>query len=223
MAEPGQVAVATSPIGVAHVHRRVFSKPGLGAGDTVRSDQPRPLLGTEVDRRAHRRSRLAVLGAAIVLLLIVGFALATRDADPLDGDRLLAHGYELQQRGEAGAAAKIYRFLLATEPSATAQFNLGVIEHETGALTMAAARYEAAIALAPDFVPALFNLAMLRGSEGRDDDAIVLYQRVLARDPDNAAANLNLGVLLLERGDEAAASEHIRRAVQRDPSLQRLG
>lgn len=73
-----------------------------------------------------------------------------------------------------------------------------------GHVESAGARYEAALAVFPDYHLALPGLARVSAAQGRTDEAIVLCERALARTPSPSLAGA-LGDLHARRGDPIAA------------------
>lgn len=90
-----------------------------------------------------------------------------------------------------------------------------------GEWAQAAARYHAALDIAPDSAEAYFHLSSARAQMGDIAGAIDSLNDCLAFDPDRAAARTNLGYLLRATGQTAEALEEFRRALflsPRDPT-----
>lgn len=66
--------------------------------------------------------------------------------------------------------------------------NLGVLYSELRQPGQAAAMYERALEMDPEYVPALFNRAGLFEEAGQREEAVRMYQRILALDPGHAGA-----------------------------------
>jgi tetratricopeptide (TPR) repeat protein len=95
-------------------------------------------------------------------------------------------GLRRRHLGRAEAALDAYREALVQGAAAPEEIHLnrGVIFAEDLQRPDEAAReYEAALHLAPDYVPALLNLANLHEDSGRRAAAQTLYERVLTLDP----------------------------------------
>ena len=95
-------------------------------------------------------------------------------------------GLRRRHLGRAEAALDAYREALVRGASGPEEIHLnrGVILAEDLQRPEEAAReYEAALRLAPDYVPALLNLANLHEDTGRRAAALSLYERVLALEP----------------------------------------
>jgi tetratricopeptide (TPR) repeat protein len=107
--------------------------------------------------------------------------------------------------------------LSAARMRAITETNLGTALHEAGRLDEAVARYEQAVSLQPDYVPAYNNLGVTLRAQGKVDAAIAAYERGLAVDDDYADLHFNLANALLEqnRPDEAAA--HLRASAAGEP------
>lgn len=108
--------------------------------------------------------------------------------------------------------------------AATAANARGVGWMEQFEYPKAAAEFERAAALAPDWRPARVNLGMaLYNSAGGADDpvltkAIAVFEQILREEPDNLYAHFNLGIIKKYRGDYREAAEHFKRVTQADPS-----
>ena len=90
-----------------------------------------------------------------------------------------------------------------------------------GEWAQAAARYYAAIDIAPDSAEAYFHLANARAQMGDIAGAIDSLNDSLTFEPDRVAARTNLGHLLRATGQREAALEEYRRALflaPRDPT-----
>jgi tetratricopeptide (TPR) repeat protein len=80
------------------------------------------------------------------------------------------------------------------------------------------ARFNAAIALDPNFVGARNNLGRLLAARGQTAEAIAEFQRVLKIDPSHLQAHYNLGALYADAGDFSKAAEHFDRARAASPN-----
>jgi tetratricopeptide (TPR) repeat protein len=114
-----------------------------------------------------------------------------------------------------GAVAAIVCVLPMTSSArgrAITETNLGAALHDLGRYEEAAARFQHALAIAPDYVPALNNLGVTRRAQGRVDEAIRTYEAALRVRADYPDLHFNLANALLaqNRVDEAAA--HFRQA-----------
>lgn len=112
-------------------------------------------------------------------------------------------------------ARRAYLQALDLDPAlADAHLNLGRLEHETGELGRAEARYREAVRRAPGDPTCHFNLGVLLEDRGRPDEAILAYRQAIQRDPDAADAHYNLGLLLESRGRRSEAMRHLMIARQ---------
>lgn len=107
--------------------------------------------------------------------------------------------------------------LSSTRMRAITETNLGTALYEAGRLDEAVIRYEQAVALQPDYVPAYNNLGVTLRAQGKVDAAIAAYERGLAVDAGYADLHYNLANALIEqnRPDEAAA--HLRTSAAGEP------
>ncbi len=87
----------------------------------------------------------------------------------------------------------------------------------------AAKEFDAAAALAPEWLPARINLGMaLYNAASRDDDpvlprAIAVFDAVLKEDPANPYAHFNLGIIYKYQAKFDLAQKHFRRVLAVDP------
>jgi tetratricopeptide (TPR) repeat protein len=104
-------------------------------------------------------------------------------------------------------------------PSASEHMELGLDYHEQGQLEEAAAEFEEAVRLDPDFVEAHYNLGLTYADQGQFDAAIAEYEEAIRLAPDLAEAHNGLGNVYsdLGRTDEALAA--YQETVRLDPSF----
>jgi Flp pilus assembly protein TadD len=95
--------------------------------------------------------------------------------------------------------------------------NLGIVHVKRGRLDEARRDYEAALRLAPWFLPAYVNLADLLRLQGRDDEGEGLLRRAIQVDPGNASVRHALGLLLVRRRRPAEALAELGRAAELAP------
>ena len=96
--------------------------------------------------------------------------------------------------------------------------NLGIVYVKRGRLDEARRAYDAALRLAPWFVPAYVNLADLLRLTGHDDEAEPLLRRALRVDPRNASVHHALGLLLVRRKRPGEALAELGRASNLAPA-----
>jgi tetratricopeptide (TPR) repeat protein len=107
--------------------------------------------------------------------------------------------------------------LPAARMRAITETNLGAALHEAGRMDEAVARYEKAIAIQPDYLPAYNNLGVTLRTQGRLEDAIHAYQRGLAVG-DYADLHFNLANALIASGRANEAESHLKRALATSPA-----
>ena len=151
-----------------------------------------------------------------------GAAAVATDAAPAAPDvtQQLRHAVNLHQRGDAEAALRIYRQVLAREPdNVVAQHFLGVIHYQRGELADALPLLERAVELRGNEPEFHNNLGLALVAAGREADAIAAYRSALALKPGHAMAWSNLGLALQACNEVAAAIAAFRRALALDPGL----
>ncbi len=88
----------------------------------------------------------------------------------------------------------------------------------------AAAEFEKASTLAPDWIPARINWAIaLYNSAASADDRVLdratkLFEQILKEEPENPYAHFNLGIIRKYRGEYSAAATHFLRVIEIDPT-----
>ena len=108
----------------------------------------------------------------------------------------VVHAYLLHRNGQTAAAQAILRDALTRQPrDASLHTRIGDLHLETGDVQAAAALYERAFELDPDFSYALFRLAQVAELEGDPDQALRLYLQVYVR----SLASGSLGGLAASR------------------------
>jgi tetratricopeptide (TPR) repeat protein len=134
--------------------------------------------------------------------------------DPRHADSLHLLGVLTHQRGQHSSAVELIGQAIALRDNVPFfHNNRGLALKELGNIDAAAADYERALALKPDYVEALSNLGNLRLMQGRLDEAIGCFKRALAHNPDYAEAQMNLGNALREQGKADEAIARYERAI----------
>jgi tetratricopeptide (TPR) repeat protein len=163
---------------------------------------PAALQGIELvrDRRPTRAGLgFAALAVPLALLWVRGGWLQ------VEADRAgIAQRRELAQRAERSARAG-------------EAYQRGVAHAQRGELSEAAAQFEAALALAPDFVEARENLAGMLCAAGRFAEGIAHYREALRLRPGDADTLVLLGRAHAETGDLDAAAERWEEALRLRP------
>ena len=127
---------------------------------------------------------------------------------------------ELATEQRAARDRALDDFFLAQRSNAErpeSHVNLGIVYSKRGQRADARRAYEAALRIAPWFVPAYVNLADLLRAEGKDDEGEGLLRKALAVDPRNAAVHHALGLLLVRRSRAAEARVELARAAELAP------
>jgi tetratricopeptide (TPR) repeat protein len=94
----------------------------------------------------------------------------------------------------------------------------GLAHLDRGAPALAEERFNLALAVAPDFVPALMGLAQAARDSGRWEKASETYAVVLQREPARLDALVAMAEVAAHAGDETAAEGWLREAVHHHPS-----
>ena len=102
---------------------------------------------------------------------------------------------------------------------AEAHAELGMALLQAGALAEAAATFEKALRLRPEWVEVQATLAITLQQLGQGDEAVAAYRQALTLDAEDARAHSNLGVLLQTLGRSAEAVECLRRAIDLEPAF----
>ena len=104
------------------------------------------------------------------------------------------------------------------ESDAEAHNNLGVALQGLGKLKEAAASYNQAIALKPDYAKAHNNLGIALEALGKVKEAEASFKLAIASEPDYAEAHNNLGVALQELGRAREAAGSFNQAIALEPA-----
>ncbi|MGD9719937.1 MAG: tetratricopeptide repeat protein [Pirellulales bacterium] len=120
-------------------------------------------------------------------------------ADHVDALQLL--GVLAHQSGRHREAVELIHRALAHGPVAALYNNLGEAYRELGEDDQAAAAYQQALALEPNFAEALNNLGTIYQHRGQLKEAVELFDRALACRPDYATAHNNRARTWLMQGD----------------------
>jgi Flp pilus assembly protein TadD len=132
---------------------------------------------------------------------------------------------ELASEQRAAFDRALDDYLLAQRANAErpeAHVKIGIVFAKRGHFEEARRAYEAALRLAPWFVPAQLQLADLLRLQGRDDEGEAVLRQALRSGARSAALHRALGQRLARRGQAAAALAELRRAYELDPRDPRL-
>jgi tetratricopeptide (TPR) repeat protein len=143
---------------------------------------------------------------------------------PQAGDRRAADGAFTQarlaeQNEKWPEALKAYRQAAELDPAwFEAQYNAGVMAHRLRDYDAALARYETALARAPESVDARYNFALALKAHGFVPDAAAELKKILAANPGETRAHLALANLCAQSlHDPAQARRHYLKVLELDP------
>ncbi|MDJ0864593.1 MAG: tetratricopeptide repeat protein [Myxococcota bacterium] len=180
-------------------------------------------LAEAVRLRPHWAAARGSLGDALLeagrvddAILNLGEAVRAR---PDDVRLRVGAARALTQRGWTDEALGHYAAALRHDDGSEAariHALVGAVRMERGEPELAAASYERALALEPDFVEARANLALARLQLGDDEDAVRALGAAIEAGHGNAGLHVALATALAARGREAEAAGHYRRALALD-------
>ena len=107
--------------------------------------------------------------------------------------------------------------LAVTPPNLHIEHNLGVAMGVSGRYDEAAAHFEKALQIDPNFYDGLVVMGVTRGYQGRLPEAIEYFQAAIRSQPDAPKAHVQLGHALWKQNHDEAALEEMRRASQLAP------
>jgi tetratricopeptide (TPR) repeat protein len=132
---------------------------------------------------------------------------------------LFAEALAHHQSGRLSDAERLYRNVLALEPShADSLHLLGVIAGQTQRHDLAIDLINQAIAINGNAAPYHANLGNVLVDQGRADAAIACYRRAVALKPDYAGAHNSLATVLHDRGELEEAVACYFRAIALAPN-----
>ncbi len=127
-------------------------------------------------------------------------------------------GAVLQAQDKHAAAITQFQQALQVQPTSfVALTSLGASLQALGQ-SQAAAAYQQAIQLKPDYANARYNLANLFLSQERADEAIPHLQAILQMQPNDEGAHNSLGSAYGMQGNRPKAEEHFQQAVRINPA-----
>jgi len=129
----------------------------------------------------------------------------------------LAIAVEAEAAGRTEDAARAYEHAL-TDDNPEAHFNLGNCYYAMRRRRQAAARFEAAVSMSPDYAEAWNNLGIVRGELRDREGAVAALRRALEIVPHYADAHYNLADALAVVGDLEGARTHWRAYLSFDPN-----
>ena len=138
-------------------------------------------------------------------------------AEPGHLHALVLSGALAHMAGRNEEAVGLFGRALAINEQPDFHYNIGLAKWALGQRSEAAAHWERALALNPDFAQAHMNLGNALREDGRTADAVTHLRRALQLQPSPFAHN-NLGLALAVLGDAEAAG-HFRRAIEMHPGF----
>ena len=107
--------------------------------------------------------------------------------------------------------------LAVTPPNLQIERNLGLAFGDRGRYDEAAAHFEKALLIDPNFYDGLVGMGVTRGFQGRLPEAIDYFQAAIRSQPDAPEAHVQLSLTLWKQNRDQAALEEMRRASQLAP------
>jgi protein O-mannosyl-transferase len=107
--------------------------------------------------------------------------------------------------------------LAVTPPNLHIEHNLGLALGGSGRYDEAAAHFEKALQIDPNFYDGLVGMGVTREFQGRLPEAIDYFQAAIRSQPGAPTAHVQLGHVLWKQNNDQAALEEIRRALQLAP------
>ena len=141
--------------------------------------------------------------------------------DPDKVVALMEEGTALISGGQPDAAlAKYNEALKFTEDGEDSEvfFNMGIAYKAKGELVKAAAEYERALELTPQYAEVLSNLGNIRKDQKKYDEAIAHLESSIKIFPGNPKTHNNLGTVYAIKGDVNKAALYFAKAVHLQPT-----
>ena len=107
--------------------------------------------------------------------------------------------------------------LSVTPPNLRIEHNLGVALGASNRFDEAAAHFEKALQIDPNFYDGLVAMSVTRSHQGRMPEAIQYFQAAIRLQPDTPKAHVQLAHALWEQNRDQEALEEMRRALQSAP------
>jgi protein O-mannosyl-transferase len=112
----------------------------------------------------------------------------------------------------------LFEYTLAvTPPNFRIEHNLGVALAASNRFDEAAAHFEKALRIHPNFYDGLVAMSHIRANQGRMPEAIKYFQAAIRIQPDTPKAHMQLAHVLWEQKRDQEALEEMRRALQSAP------
>jgi tetratricopeptide (TPR) repeat protein len=143
------------------------------------------------------------------------------------GNPLIEQAETAQNQGDYAKAEALWRQVLQQQPpSASAYYNLGLVQHRQLNLTAAITAYEQALKLDPRYSFAQLNLGLIYLEVRRYDKAIPAFERVLTlpNQPStpvdtHTLAHYDLAIIYHRQGNTAAARQALQKALALTPNF----
>jgi tetratricopeptide (TPR) repeat protein len=153
----------------------------------------------------------------------VGYLIASRPLVPYKPDLGTWHfdrGDAYRKQGKPELALAEFRMAveLGDRPNAVAYNNLGAALDQAGRREEAAASFERAVAVSPNYIDARRNLVSVLLRLERIDAAVPHLREIVRLEPQDASARFNLGVCLLRQSKTDEAIGSLVEAVRLNPN-----
>ena len=220
----GAVLAALFLLGVtAAVLRFAKSRPYLATGWFWYLGILAPVIGivqVGAQSRADRYTYVPLVGLSMaVVWLVADWAGRQRAAAVVAGLILAALGAgTYHQLGYWESSRELFEHTLAiTEKNPIMNNDLGVVLAADGDYPGAAAEYQKAIAILPDYSDARANLGHALLKMGQFQQAAAQLDEALRLQPTQAEAHADVGLLMAAQGDYASSARHLSEALRLKP------
>ncbi len=163
--------------------------------------------------------RIALAGAALVLVVVAGVVLLRRPRAPDESAyRSNNLGVAQLEQLDYDAAVQSFRSALAIDPDlAMARINVAIALLHASRIEEAEAEARAAVQARPDSPHAQYVLGLVLRDRGQLDEAIAAFTRVAAIDARDPGTNVNVGQILQQQRQFPEAVSHFASAVEVEP------
>ena len=181
-----------------------------GGGGIGRGNVEHALAAAEARSRWPRMSMPVLIGAAVVLLFIVGVYFAFRGGSSTDG---LTAGIDAIKNGQSERARGEFMKAVKEDPNAaTPHIFLAQLSREEGDLATARAQLDTALRLEPKNEYALREMGLVLFSSKQYDLARRFFVRAVQADPQDRSAQGYLGCALMRLGRTQEGTKFINSA-----------
>jgi tetratricopeptide (TPR) repeat protein len=181
-----------------------------GGGGIGRGNVEHALAAAEARSRWPRMSMPILVGAAVVLLFIVGLYFAFRGGSSTDG---LTAGIDAIKNGQSERARGEFMKAVKEDPNAaTPHIFLARLSREEGDLATARAQLDTALRLEPKNAIALREMGLVLFSSKQYDLARRFFVRAVQANPQDRAAQGYLGCSLMRLGRAQEGTKFISSA-----------